>query len=219
VTKEAGLAKFEKSVEGTIPALRRYARALTQDSEIADDLVHNTLLQAIRSKRRFHGGVVLVWLYAILTDLNSDRLRLLARQPTFSPSRSDFSSDVTEPDAGGSDIQSALSALVDDQRTALLLVVLEGLTYREVAEVQGVSISIVTARLAAARGAIKNVLEGDIAAHSLAAALQPEQQESVMVVPQEPPARPSDVCTPSPPASSAVGRIAEINAKRHYVRF
>jgi RNA polymerase sigma-70 factor (ECF subfamily) len=205
VTNEAGLAEFEKSVEATIPALRRYARALTQDSEIADDLVHNTLLQAIRSKRQFHGSVGLGWLYAILTNLNRDRLRLLALQPTFSPSRNGFSSDVMEPDAGGSDIQSALSALVDDQRTALLLVVLGGLTYREVAEVQDVPISIVTSRLAAARGAIKNVLEGDIAAHSLGAALQPEQQESVMVVPQEPPARPSDVCTPSRPASSALG--------------
>jgi RNA polymerase sigma-70 factor (ECF subfamily) len=212
------LAKFEKSVEATIPALRRYARALTQDSEIADDLVHNTLLQAIRSKRQFHGGVVLGWLYAVLTDLNSDRLRLLARQPTFSPSSRDLSSDA-EPDAGGSDIESALSALVDDQRTALLLVVLEGLTYREVAEVQGVSISIVTSHLAAARGAIKNILEGDIAARSLAAVPQPEQQESVMVAPQDPLVRPSDVCTPPRPASSAFGRIAEINAKRDHVRF
>jgi DNA-directed RNA polymerase specialized sigma24 family protein len=109
VTKEAGLAKFEKSVEATIPALRRYARALTQDSETADDLVHNTLLQAIRSKRQFHGGVVLGWLYGVLTDLNSDRLRLLARQPSLSPSRSDLSSDVKEPVAGRSDIESALS--------------------------------------------------------------------------------------------------------------
>ena len=212
------MAKFEKSVEATIPALRRYARALTQDSEIADDLVHNTLLQAIRSKRQFHGGVVLGWLYAVLTDLNSDRLRLLARQPTFSPSSRDLSSDA-EPDAGGSDIESALSALVDDQRTALLLVVLEGLTYREVAEVQGVSISIVTSHLAAARGAIKNILEGDIAARSLAAVPQPEQQESVMVAPQDPLVRPSDVCTPPRPASSDFGRKAEINAKRDHVRF
>ena len=114
------MAKFEKSVEATIPALRRYARALTQDSEIADDLVHNTLLQAIRSKRQFHGGVVLGWLYAVLTDLNSDRLRLSARQPALSSSKNDFSPDVAEQDAG-SDIESALSSLVDDQRTALLL--------------------------------------------------------------------------------------------------
>jgi RNA polymerase sigma-70 factor, ECF subfamily len=207
------LAKFEKSVEATIPALRRYARALTQDSEIADDLVHTTLLQAIRSKHQFHGGAVLGWLYAILTDLNSDRLRLSARQPTFSSSRNDFSSDVAEQSAGGGDIGSALSSLVDDQRTALLLVVLEGLSYREVAEVQGVSINIVTSHLAAARGAIKNILEGDTAAHSLAAASKPGQQEPVRGVPQD------DVRTPSRPASPAIGRIAELNAKRDHVRF
>jgi hypothetical protein len=87
--------------------------------------------------------------------------------------------------AGRSDIESALSALLDDQRTALLLVVLEGLTYR--GRGAGRNDSHVTWHLAAARGAIKNILEGDIAAHSLAAAPQP----------QDPPARPSDVRTPS----------------------
>jgi RNA polymerase sigma-70 factor, ECF subfamily len=62
-------------------------------------------------------------------------------------------------DAGGRDIERALSGLVEDQRNAFLLVVLEGLTYREVAEVQGVPISTVTTRLACARDAIKNALE------------------------------------------------------------
>ena len=41
---------FEKNVEATIPKLRRYARALTRDAEIADDLVQDTLLRALRSK-------------------------------------------------------------------------------------------------------------------------------------------------------------------------
>jgi RNA polymerase sigma-70 factor (ECF subfamily) len=44
----------------------------------------------------------------------------------------------------------------------MLLVVLEGLTYREVAEVQGVPIGTVTSRLARARGAIKNFLQGGL---------------------------------------------------------
>ena len=116
-------------------------------------------------------------------------------------------------------IQSALSSLVDDQRTALLLVVLEGISHREVAEVQGVSISIVTSHLAAARGAIKNILEGDIAARSLAAVPQSRQQESDGGAAGSAQCWPSDVCTPSRPASPAFGRIAEINAKRHHVRF
>ncbi len=51
--------------------------------------------------------------------------------------------------------------LVEDQRQALLLVVLEGLSYREVAEVQGVPIGTVMSRLARARAQIKNYLDGE----------------------------------------------------------
>jgi RNA polymerase sigma-70 factor (ECF subfamily) len=66
-----------------------------------------------------------------------------------------------EPDADARDIERALSTLADDQRHALLLVVLEGFTYREVADVQGVPIGTVTSRLARAREAIKIFLEGE----------------------------------------------------------
>ena len=51
--------------------------------------------------------------------------------------------------------------LVEDQRSALLLVVLEGLSYREVAEVQGVPIGTVMSRLARARAQIKAYLDGE----------------------------------------------------------
>ena len=49
---------------------------------------------------------------------------------------------------------------MEDQRIALLLVVLEGLTYREVAEIQGVPIGTVMSRLARARIQIKSYLDG-----------------------------------------------------------
>ena len=79
------MARFEKNVEAAIPALRRYARALTRDSEVADDLVENALLQALRSKHLFNGGVVRDRLYSILIELNGDRLRALAWRPTPAP--------------------------------------------------------------------------------------------------------------------------------------
>ena len=50
---------------------------------------------------------------------------------------------------------------MEEQRTALLLVVLEGLSYREVAEVQGVPIGTVMSRVARARSQIKTYLEGE----------------------------------------------------------
>ena len=74
--------------------------------------------------------------------------------------------DNDAPDASGSesgarDIERALASLVEDQRHALLLVVLEGLSYREVADVQGVPIGTVMSRLARARAQIKNFLDGE----------------------------------------------------------
>ena len=69
--------------------------------------------------------------------------------------------DFAGLEAGGRDIERALATLVDEQRNALLLVVLEGLSYREVAEVQGVPIGTVMSRLARARVQIKSYLDGE----------------------------------------------------------
>lgn len=152
---------FRQNVEATIPALRRYARALTRDADIADDLVQDTLVRALRSEHLFHGGDVRSWLYTILTNLNRNRLRSLARRPTLSPIEDNDAPDLAGPEAGGRDIERALATLVEDQRHALLLVVLEGLSYREVADVQGVPIGTVMSRLARARVQIKSYLDGE----------------------------------------------------------
>jgi RNA polymerase sigma-70 factor (ECF subfamily) len=152
---------FRQGIQAAIPALRRYARALTRDAEIADDLVQDTLVRALRSEHLFHGGEIRSWLYTILTNLNRNRLRSLARKPAFAPIEDNDAADASGPDSGMRDIGRALASLVDDQRVALLLVVLEGLSYREVAEVQGVPIGTVMSRLARARAQIKAYLDGE----------------------------------------------------------
>jgi RNA polymerase sigma-70 factor (ECF subfamily) len=152
---------FRQGIQATIPALRRYARALTRDAEVADDLVQDTLVRALRSEHLFHGGDIRSWLYTILTNLNRNRLRSLARRPAVKPIEDADAPDSSGPEAGGRDIERALAALVEDQRVALLLVVLEGLSYREVAEVQGVPIGTVMSRLARARAQIRAYLDGE----------------------------------------------------------
>jgi RNA polymerase sigma-70 factor, ECF subfamily len=154
------LNDFRQRVETAIPALRRYARALTRDAETADDIVQDTLVRALRAERLFHGGDVRAWLYTILTNLNRNRLRTLSRRPVLSPIKD---SDVTTnaPESGTRDIGRALDELAEEQRATLLLVVLEGLTYREVAEIQGVGVGTVMSRLARARMQIKAYLDGE----------------------------------------------------------
>jgi RNA polymerase sigma-70 factor (ECF subfamily) len=154
------LPTFRQKVEAAIPALRRYARALTRDADTADDLVQDTLVRALRSEHLFQGDEIRSWLYTILTNLNRNRLRSLARRPVISPIEDNDAPDLAGPEAGGRDIERALALLVEEQRTALLLVVLEGLSYREVAEVQGVPIGTVMSRLARARVQIKTYLDG-----------------------------------------------------------
>ncbi len=155
------MSTFRHSIEACIPALRRYGRALTRDAETADDLVQDTLVRALRSEHLFHGGDIRAWLFTILTNLNRNRLRTLARRPLTAQLEDDDASDSAGPEAGGRDIERALALLVDDQRQALLLVTLEGLSYREVAEVQGVPIGTVMSRLARARAQVKAYLDGE----------------------------------------------------------
>jgi RNA polymerase sigma-70 factor (ECF subfamily) len=155
------MSSFRKDVEANVPPLRRYARALTRDGELADDLVQDTLVRALRSEHLFHGGEIRSWLFTILTNLNRNRLRSLARRPLTATLDDNDAPDSAGPEAGGRDISRALDLLVDDQKQALLLVVLEGLSYREVADVQGVPIGTVMSRLARARAQIKAYLDGE----------------------------------------------------------
>jgi RNA polymerase sigma-70 factor (ECF subfamily) len=108
----------------------------------------------------FLGGDVRSWLYTILTNLNKNRRRSLARRPQFTQ-LTENNPDASGTEAEGRDIERALSTLVEEQRSVLLLVMLEGMSYREVADIQGVPIGTVMSRLARARAHVKASLEGE----------------------------------------------------------
>src|SRR4051812_35967690 len=159
--RESALGGFRQDIEAAVPALRRYARALTRNAELADDLVQDTLVRALRSQHLFHGGELRSWLYTILTNLNRNRLRSLARRPTITLIDDNDAPDASGPEAGGRDIERALAGLVEEQRTALLRVVGEGLSSRGVGEVQGVPTGGVMSRGARARLQIKTYLDNE----------------------------------------------------------
>jgi RNA polymerase sigma-70 factor (ECF subfamily) len=127
---------FTQMVEAEIPALRRHARTVTRDSDTADDIVQDTLVRALCFAHLFQGDNVRSWLRTILISLNRNRLRSLARRPSFSSIDETDASNFTGPEAGGRNIKRAIGALTKDQRDALLLVVLEGLSYRAYLPIQ-----------------------------------------------------------------------------------
>jgi RNA polymerase sigma-70 factor (ECF subfamily) len=155
-------------IEAQIPGLRRFACALLRgDSEGADDLVQDTLERALsRWHLRRADGNVRGWLYTILYNrFLTDRHR--AKRRGFH----DVLTEETElPGIEGGqnsalehrDLLRAVSALPEEQRSVLLLIAVEDLSYEEAARVLGVPIGTVMSRLSRGRERLRQLLCGDI---------------------------------------------------------
>ena len=120
------MSAFRQSVEAMIPALRRYARALARDADIADDLVQDTLVRRVAFgtavSRRRRAGAGSTRSSPTSTRTGGDRWR---GGPQFMPLL-DNNPDASGTEAEGRDIARALATLVEEQRSVLLLVMLEG---------------------------------------------------------------------------------------------
>lgn len=158
---ELAMTVVRRGLEPLIPALRRFARALARNAEAADDLVQDTLVRALRAEHLFHGGDLRTWLFTILLNLDRNRRRGLSRRPTLAVIEDVDPAGAPASDGTARDIARGLALLPFEQREVLLLVTLEGLSYREAADVQGVPIGTVMSRLSRARAALRAHLEGE----------------------------------------------------------
>jgi RNA polymerase sigma-70 factor (ECF subfamily) len=159
-------------IEAQIPGLRRFAFALLRgDRERADDLVQDTLERALsRWHLRRPAGNLRGWVYTILYNrFLSDQLRLKRR------GHHDTLTEATElPGVDGGqdaalqhrDLLRAFSALPEEQRSVLLLIGVEDLSYEEAARVLGVPIGTVMSRLWRGRERLRHHIYGDMNEHS-----------------------------------------------------
>ncbi|QNQ11854.1 sigma-70 family RNA polymerase sigma factor [Sphingomonas alpina] len=144
-------------VEPLVPALRRYARSLLRDRSAADDLVQDCLERVVgRWHQRRPDGDARTWVFTILHNLAINRLKQTARRGMHvAIEEQDEASFATPPDQEDrlhhQAILDVLSQLPEDQRSALLLVSVEDLSYAEAAAVLGVPIGTVMSRLSRGR--------------------------------------------------------------------
>ena len=136
-----------------IPRLRRYANALLHDPQHAEDLVQDTLARALdRMSLWRRGSDMRAWLFTIMHNQYANDCRRAGRRPD---TLSLHQEGVQEPcavaradqQAGLGDIETGLLLLPEDQRAVLLLVSLEGLSYRQTAKVLGIRTGTVMSRL------------------------------------------------------------------------
>lgn len=153
---------FLDQIELSVPALRRYARALTRNADQADDLVQDCLERAIRKQGLWRpSGPLQAWLFRMLLNIYRNDLRSRRRQSGNVP----IDSLIVEPSVAAAqpgrialgEMARAIDALPQDQREALLLVVLEGLSYAEAAQVIGIPVGTLMSRLGRARAALRTM--------------------------------------------------------------
>lgn len=158
------MQQFLDEIEESVPALRRYARALTRNADRADDLVQDCIERAIRKQGLWKPtGPLKGWLFRILLNLYRNELRTSRRRGDHVPVDTLLVEPSVAPAQPGrialSEMARAIDTLAAEQREALLLVVLEGMSYAEAAEVIGIPIGTLMSRLGRARAALR-VLTG-----------------------------------------------------------
>jgi RNA polymerase sigma-70 factor, ECF subfamily len=132
-----------------IPALTRYARALTRDADEAAELIEDTVREAIANRAEWKPDSELrAWLLAILHDQRSNPFR---RPPCFS-----------DPEPAAvltlSALDRALGELPELQRAIILLIGLEGMSYQQTAAILRISVGAMRARLTSARASLRRML-------------------------------------------------------------
>jgi len=153
-------SEFHRLVEGQIPRLRRYARALTRDSTRADDLMQDTLVRGLAKAHLWQVATdIRAWLFTIMHNQYVNNVRRAQREGATVDVDQMASTLVatTDPTARRqlSEVDRALGHLSKGQREVVLLVGLEGMSYDEAAKILRVPIGTVRSRLGRAREALR----------------------------------------------------------------
>ncbi len=143
-----------------LPRLRRYARTLVADPDRADDLVQDCVTRALENSDRWQPGTDLrAWLFTLMHNLHISQVRYQSVRPTAVPlEEAPFlaaAEDNQESHERLRRLQQHLYHLPAAQREVLALVVLEGMSYQQVADILQVPIGTVMSRLSRARDQLR----------------------------------------------------------------
>ena len=151
-------------IEDLIPRLTRYARVLTRDLAAADDLVQECLTRALGKMHLWEEGTDLrAWLFTILHHQHVSLTRRQARQRANTELQKSYRSLAVSPNQTTRlelrDLERALAALPEEQRSVIMLVGLEGMRYDEAASLVNLPVGTVRSRVSRGRETLRKMTE------------------------------------------------------------
>ena len=177
---------FDTMVLPHLAAGYRLARWLTRDPDVAEDMVQEASLRAFQYFRTFCGGDARAWFLRIVRNTCYGRRREL-RADSFDErqhsvgAHPDPETLLLQSDDAAS-LMRALGSLPDHLHQALFLRELQGLSYRELADVMGIPIGTVMSRLSRARVALRGALTGERKHSGITSRPRPREEEEDAVL-------------------------------------
>lgn len=155
-------SEFGAQLAEQAPTVRAFARTLARDVARADDLAQETLLKAWANREKFEPGSNLrAWLFTILRNSFYSSYRK-SRREVADPEGEYQAKMATKPSQDDAmamrDFEHALSQLPDEQREALVLIAVAGLSYEEACEVVNAPVGTVKSRVNRARARLAELL-------------------------------------------------------------
>jgi RNA polymerase sigma-70 factor (ECF subfamily) len=149
-------------IVGLLPRLRRFARSLSRNQHDADDLVQSAVERAWRHIDQLKPGANLAsWMFGIMKNAWIDIRRSSARRGEVALPEDSGDHPAVNPsdlNAGLWSISEAMDKLPEEQRLAVALVLVEGLSYKEAAQLLDIPMGTLTSRLARGRTALAAAL-------------------------------------------------------------
>lgn len=154
---------FEAALEAVLPRLRRFAHGLARNPADADDLTQATAERALNARSQFQPGTnMIAWSMRIMRNLWIDMARQRQRQQRVLAPEEEGERVGADGSAEASVelhyLMQAMGRLPDEQREAVALVMIEGLAYRQAAELLDVPVGTLTSRLVRGRQALMSIL-------------------------------------------------------------
>jgi RNA polymerase sigma-70 factor (ECF subfamily) len=154
---------FGSELTALVPRLRRFGRLLTTHPQDADDLVQLALERAwVRQAQWDEGTRLDSWIFRIMQNAWIDELRARQRRARVLGSEDEAAMpEDCSPNDSAVDalaVRQAVARLSADHRAAVALVLVEGLSYKEAAQVLDIPMGTLTSRLARAREHLQALL-------------------------------------------------------------
>jgi RNA polymerase sigma-70 factor (ECF subfamily) len=157
---------LHSEIVALLPRLRRFARTIAWQREDADDLVQAGVERALMQSAQFEPGTRLdSWMFRIIKNAWIDEVRSrIRRDRVFAPEEAGehVGDNHAEAHQQSMAIKKAISLLSDDHRIVIGLVLVDGLSYKEAADVLEIPMGTLTSRLARAREALQGLLSDQV---------------------------------------------------------